>query len=300
MGELVTLSLGAGVQSTTLALLAVEGVLPRPDVAIFADTGWEPRAVYGHLDRLTAAMAAAEIPVVRVSRGNLREDMLAGRDWLSIPAFVTTKGGEAVPVRRQCTGDYKLDPIIRYLKLRLGAKVSASGAVLPPPAGSAVEQWIGFSADEIGRVKPSQHKWITNRYPLLDLTGAGGREGWTRDDCRRWLTSKGWGDTPRSACIGCPLHGNAAWRRLRDQHPDEWADAVDFDAALRTSNVRSGAGTAYLHRSLLPLAQAPIDRVTRREWNDRQADIFDFLEDGDPDGCSPYGCRSGLPIDAAS
>ncbi len=38
------LSLGAGVQSTTLALLAVEGVLPMPDVAIFADTGWEPAA----------------------------------------------------------------------------------------------------------------------------------------------------------------------------------------------------------------------------------------------------------------
>lgn len=36
------LSLGAGVQSTTLALLAAHSVIgPIPDCAIFSDTGWE-------------------------------------------------------------------------------------------------------------------------------------------------------------------------------------------------------------------------------------------------------------------
>lgn len=47
-----TLSLGAGVQSTTIYLLACEGVIPPFDAAIFADTGWEPRRVYEHLERL--------------------------------------------------------------------------------------------------------------------------------------------------------------------------------------------------------------------------------------------------------
>ncbi|WSA82652.1 hypothetical protein OG930_06905 [Streptomyces sp. NBC_01799] len=46
---LKVLSLGAGVQSTCLLLMAAEGHLPGLDVAIFADTGWEPRAVYDHL-----------------------------------------------------------------------------------------------------------------------------------------------------------------------------------------------------------------------------------------------------------
>ena len=36
------LSLGAGVQSTTLALMAAHGEVEAPDCAIFADTGWEP------------------------------------------------------------------------------------------------------------------------------------------------------------------------------------------------------------------------------------------------------------------
>ncbi len=51
------LSLGAGVQSTTMALLALENALPKPDYAIFADTGWEPKRVYEHLDRLTEVLA---------------------------------------------------------------------------------------------------------------------------------------------------------------------------------------------------------------------------------------------------
>ena len=44
------ISLGAGVQSTTMALMAAHGEIePMPDCAIFADTGDEPQAVYDHL-----------------------------------------------------------------------------------------------------------------------------------------------------------------------------------------------------------------------------------------------------------
>ncbi|ETA02416.1 hypothetical protein CcI156_10935 [Frankia sp. CcI156] len=60
------LSLGAGIQSTTLALLAVEAALPRPDAAIFADTGWEPRAVYEHLDR--SRMPLDQAPIDKLTR----------------------------------------------------------------------------------------------------------------------------------------------------------------------------------------------------------------------------------------
>lgn len=40
----------AGVQSTTLALMAAHGEIgPMPDCAIFADTAWEPGAIHEHL-----------------------------------------------------------------------------------------------------------------------------------------------------------------------------------------------------------------------------------------------------------
>lgn len=40
---LTVISLGAGVQSSTMAIMAAKGDLPPVDVAIFADTGNEPK-----------------------------------------------------------------------------------------------------------------------------------------------------------------------------------------------------------------------------------------------------------------
>lgn len=288
-GERVTLtalSLGAGVQSTTLALMAAEGVLPAPDVAIFADTGWEPAAVYAHLDRLEESVP---FPVLRVSNGNIREDCLdPDIRYASVPYFVRNPDGSRGMGRRQCTSEYKLTPIRRKLRELLGASPPDYRRV---PRGRVAEQWVGFSTDEVHRANRQKDsfgvKYLTVRYPLLDL-------GMSRSDCERWLRSRGW-ETEKSACIGCPFHGNRQWRKLRDENPTEWADAVEFDRLIRKGGARGLPlnGEAFLHASRVPLDVAPIDRVTRGEWNDRQVDLLDLLaEEGDPDGCSPYGCRS--------
>lgn len=288
---MTALSLGAGVQSTTLLLLAAEGVLPKPDVAIFADTRWEPAAVYRQLDRLAAVAAEAGIELHRVSKGNLRADATdPGHRYASVPYFIRNPDGTDGIGRRQCTAEYKLAPISRKVRELLGAKAPQYRCV---PAGRVCEQWIGFSTDEIGRVSDKRRvRYLTNRYPLLDL-------GMSRKDCLRYLAARGWGDTVKSACIGCPFHGNRAWRDLRDNRPDEWAAAVAFDHAIRNGGARGQhlRGTAFLHRSRVPLDQAPIDRVTRAEHRDNQIDVLDLIaEQGDPDGCSPYGCRSGHPL----
>jgi hypothetical protein len=300
------LSLGAGVQSTTVLLLAAEGRLPKLDAAIFADTGWEPVAVYAHFDRLVREVAQpAGIPVYRVSEGNIRADALDPEHrFASMPLFVKNPGGGDGMTRRQCTSEYKLKPIKRKVRQLLGYPHPR-----PVPRGMFAEQWIGISRDEIDRAKDSGIGYLHSAFPLLDMDGAAdGREGWTRDDCQRYLNASGWASTPKSACIGCPFHGNRQWRDLRDNHPAEWDDAVDFDAAIRRGNARGNArgqnllGEAYLHRSRLPLDQAPIDRVTRREWDARQTDVFGQiadieLEEGDADGCSPWACRSGRAVD---
>lgn len=299
------LSLGAGVQSTTLLLLAAEGRLPGLDGAVFADTGWEPAAVYEHLDRLEREVAQpAGIPIYRVSAGNIRRDALdPAHRFASMPLFIKNQDGGDGMTRRQCTAEYKLKPIKKKVRELLGYVHPT-----PVPRGMHAEQWIGISRDEFGRAKDSGINYLRSAFPLLDLDGAAdGREGWTRADCLRYLRSRGWATTPKSSCVGCPFHGNAQWRRLRDETPDEWADAVDFDRAIRAGNARGNANgkpllsEAYLHRSRLPLDQAPIDRVTAHEWAQRQTDVFGQvadaeLEDGDPDGCSPWTCRSGAPV----
>ncbi|WP_040703336.1 hypothetical protein [Nocardia takedensis] len=323
------LSLGAGVQSTTLALMAVRGELDdfgRLDGAIFADTGWEPPAVYSQVERLEAEFGQVGIPLHRVGNGNLRRDSLdPDHRFVSIPYYTlapegttireeiteTDPDGYTVIVghrerlatrrereglgRRQCTSEYKIAPINRAVRMLLGAPAPR---YLRVPKGRYAEQWIGFSTDEIQRVNDRrENKYTTKRFPLLEL-------GMSRTDCERYLRRTGWGHTVKSACIGCPHHRNPYWRDLRDNHPTEWADAVAFDRSIRSGGASAEPlrGQAFLHRSCLPLDIAPIDRITRTEWKDRQLDLFDYAadlaeeEDDEGPGCSPYGCVSGPAV----
>jgi hypothetical protein len=66
------------VQSTTLALMAAHGEIgPMPDLAIFADTGWEPARVYEHLDWLSSP-DVLPFPIHTVSAGNIRDGLMRG------------------------------------------------------------------------------------------------------------------------------------------------------------------------------------------------------------------------------
>ncbi|GAA0629096.1 hypothetical protein GCM10010394_70580 [Streptomyces crystallinus] len=287
------LSLGAGIQSSALLALSAQGVLPKVDYAIFADTGWEPQAVYQHLDRLEHEIATpAGIPILRVSSGNIRQDALdPNHRFASMPLYILNKDGRPGMTRRQCTGEYKIKPLKKKVRELLGFPHPAR-----IPRDTFVEQWVGISTDEFHRAKDSDVKYMRNRHPLIDM-------GWSRTDCVKYLTSLGLADTPKSSCLGCPFHGNAQWRSIRDTSPQEWEDVVAFDAAIRKGNARANAsgnrllGEAFLHRSRVPLDQAPIDHVTAAEWaalqqelGDSDADAQD-LEDGVIDGCSPWACR---------
>jgi hypothetical protein len=290
------LSLGAGVQSSTLLLLAAEGAIPPIDAAIFSDTGWEPRAVYDHLDRLEAEVASpAGIPIHRVSVGNIRDDALdPGHRFASMPLYVKNPDGTEGMARRQCTSEYKLKPIKRKVRELLGYPHPVK-----VPKGVYVDQLVGISTDEHHRARLSDVKYAQNVFPLLEL-------GWSRRACLAYLENRGWASTPKSACIGCPFHGNRAWRQLRDESPDEWADAVAFDAAIRSGSARATAqgqelrGSMYLHRSRVPLGDAPIDRVTLAERKADQITVEDLLDEkkfeqlyqeDDLPGCSPFACR---------
>jgi hypothetical protein len=295
------ISLGAGVQSTTVLMLSAEGVLPKVDGAIFADTGWEPRTVYDHLDRLEREVAMpAGIPIYRVSNGNIRDDALdPERRFAQMPLYVRMPDGAEGMGRRQCTSNYKITPINRQVRALLGYPHPT-----PVPRDVYAEQWVGISRDEFHRAKDSGLRYARHAFPLIgvgvdaDLVGEDGKPGWTRRDCLRYLRGRGWESTPKSACVGCPYHGNRAWRDLRDNHPEEWADAVDFDDRIRNGSARALAagvemrGTNYLHRARVPLSIAPIDRVTSGEWRSAQTDIFGQISDADDErtGCSPFAC----------
>ena len=70
------ISLGGGVQSSVMALMANEGPFDRiPDCAIFADTRWDPLSTYEHLTWLRDRLS---FPLYVVDNGrSLREDVKA-------------------------------------------------------------------------------------------------------------------------------------------------------------------------------------------------------------------------------
>jgi hypothetical protein len=119
------LSLGAGVQSSTLALMIAKGELPMIDCAIFADTQAEPAAVYRHLDWLEKQLP---FPVHRVTAGNLRENILdavIGHSRMDArPPFFVGTGGM---LNRQCTQDFKIIPIVRKIRELIGLKPRQRG-----------------------------------------------------------------------------------------------------------------------------------------------------------------------------
>jgi hypothetical protein len=241
------LSLGAGVQSTTLALMAAHQEAPFPDVAIFADTGWEPAAVYRHLDWLETVLP---FPVRRVAQGNIRDGLrdrrnTTGGRFAAIPWHTVNPDGTEGMGRRQCSSEYKLTPIMHAIRAELGKPGHAH-----IPAG-AVEVMLGISLDEAHRMRSAKQRYMVNLYPLIDAR-------MRRHDCLLWLKRHGYPQPMKSACIGCPFHDNAYWRDMRDNRPDEWADAIAADALLRVGNNRGMRAVEYMHRDRVPLDQVDL------------------------------------------
>ena len=291
----VVLSLGAGVQSTALALLSIEGHLPPLDYAIFADTGWEPPAVYEQLRRISGALAAVGVPTHIVSNGNIRSDALSDGRFASMPLHMKGDAGNGMG-RRQCTKEYKLVPIKRKIRELLGATpyVTKGGQasvrrVGGRPGVKHVEMWVGISTDEFERQKPADVKYIRRVDPLIDILNM------SREDCAAYLAERWPWPVERSACIGCPFHDNEEWRHMRANDPDSFADAVEFDVQIRSRGLGTFKSEAYLHEDRVPLADADLSKLTKRE-KARLQGVLDFGRHG----CSPWGCPSAsnpTPVD---
>lgn len=246
------LSLGAGVQSSTMALMAAIGeIKPMPAAAIFADTQAEPASVYKWLDWLETQLP---FPVHRVTAGSLTEKSLlvkqnrkTGANYYSnlIPAFIENEDGSKGIVGRHCNWNHKIVPIRKEAR-KIGAIKRGQKTV-------GIIQWIGISLDEVSRMKPSRDKWCAHRWPLIE-------KEMSRHDCLRWMDAHGYPNPPRSACTYCPFHSDNEWRRLKTDEPGEFARAVKFEKdlqALHAGFQMKGriTGIPFLHDSLKPLAE---------------------------------------------
>lgn len=316
--DLRILSYGGGTQSAALALMAAAGDLPKLDAVIFADTHGEVPETYEYAQYVSAKLKAAGIPFLTVSSGSLEAALLAeertGRNPTP-PSHVVNPDGTLGRVNAyRCSYDYKRRVIEREVK-RLCAERAGRGGW----KRITVEQWLGFSVDEVARCKtasecrcghnrvrpayPETHAragearghpsggpctdcecsgfspWQVNRWPLIEL-------GYRRGDTIRWFEQNGHPTPPRSACWFCPNSRNDRWRQLRDNHPDLFERACQLDEHIRDGGAftaRGGAkfeGAMFLHDSRIPLRNADLRSAVEVAIDEGQGDLFDGAELG--------------------
>jgi len=258
--------------------MSLKGDIERADCAIFADTGEEPEAVYAHLNRLLAYCREQDFPLHIVKRKGskgIAEDVLhhidqyhkGGDKWTRVgqpplyvvnenPTYTDADGvtrptdGSPGTLRRQCTREYKIEPIQQKIRELLGYKPRQR-------VKEMVEQWMGITVDEAQRMKDSGVKWITNKYPLVELR-------MNRHNCQKWLSRNWQHPVGKSACTFCPFHSNAQWRDLKVNQPGEFAAAVEFDRKLRLQPYPGAIGTPYIHRSGKPLSEVDLRNAEDR------------------------------------
>ena len=189
------ISYGGGVQSTALVVLAMQ-------------RGWQIDEIV-HVDLLDAEAPNTREYVKYFAnwlwethrRGItiLQRDLYG--DMLARPAFTPAPWRAAdgsFMLKRQCTRQYKVEPIRRYLYDKYKRE--------------KIRLMLGISVDEFYRMRDSGFKRIENVYPLVD-------ERLTRNDCRAILERAGLATPPKSSCWFCPYRSARSQAELLKQYP---------------------------------------------------------------------------------
>lgn len=266
------MSFGGGVQSTAIAMLAINrderlleatgGVLP--ELYLFADTGDEPEALYPHVLRMKARIEGGGADFVVLSRGKLSLHIAArareGRRGMdNPPVFMwSDKFQKYVPSKRGCTASWKSAVMDRF------AKDIYKGA--SPP----VQHWYGISKDEQTRERvyaDPKDAWRVAEHPLL-------RMNWHRADCINYLNEIGV-TAMKSACVFCPYHSHAQWRDVQS-NPNDWKKAVELERVVQASYREFGhfaglkQGMPFFSEEGVPLGEADFSKV-----NTGQTELWD-------------------------
>lgn len=262
-GIMKVISLGAGVQSSCLLLMASKGII-EADQAVFADTGNERSSTYEYIEYLKSV---SSIPLVIVKNhkkggGGIVDDLIKcvfdENTWFDgmPPLWMNDSKGNG-QARQQCTGYYKIKPIERYIK----ASKHAENTML-----------IGISTDEIHRANSGKDGKIKREFPLIKLR-------MNRRDCLNWIKDNGFKMPAKSGCIICPY---ATEQNYKTYSKEEKELLVDIDEIVRSGFAREKK-TKNLHRTyFLSHRRKPIKDILRQE--DSQNDLFGEM----------LGCDSGM------
>jgi hypothetical protein len=223
---------GGGTQSAAIAALIIQGKLPKPDLIAISDTGRERSSVWKYQEEILApALKNFGIEIHRVAcedfgEGELWEDWgNTDRPQIVIPVFINnaTEGR----LNAYCSDRWKKTVMHRWLREQ-GVKTC--------------DAWIGYSLDEMSRIRVSKLQWYRYRYPLVfDVP-------MRRGDCIRLVEEMGWPEPPKSACWMCPNRDDENWLEMKRNWPGDFEKACAFEREMQQHRP-----DFFLHRSLRPL-----------------------------------------------
>ena len=210
------------------------GELEPVDYAIHSDTTHEREDTYKFADKWRPWLLEMGVEVITVKPKTTRQ--INPHGGIFIPGY-TTDGTSKGQLRRQCTGEWKIAPLRRKIQeLRNGMQV---------------EQWLGITLDEVQRMKESNVRYITHRWPLIE-------KRMTRWDCVRWLQDHDLDVPPRSACVFCPFHSRSEWRDIKQNSNEDWNKAVLVDSQIRKARPPHDL---YVCDQRLPLKKCDFDSL---------------------------------------
>ena len=230
-------------QSTALYLMSSMRQFERADVAIFSDPMAEHPDTYKLVDWLLQwSKECADAIPIHIVKKSIIKDILKGKNttgqkMVALPLFVDTdKGGM---MRRQCTQDYKIEPVKQKVRELYGLK--------PRQRMPMTEMWLGITIDEAQRMKDSRNPRIKNRYPFMEMA-------MNRSDCMHFMRDNGFPIPRKSSCIFCPYSSDGTWADIKENNPKVFNIAVKIDKSVRNCmEIRKDNNPAYLHKSMKPL-----------------------------------------------
>lgn len=158
-------------------------------------------------------------------------------------------------------------------------------------AGRRVTKLIGYDIDEPKRVMkhrqfvkgqpvdtfslPEENERYIPSYPVFDA-------GMDREACEALIASEGLPPVGKSACRWCPFNTFEEWKKLRDQHPEDFAYAVNI-SRLAAPRVDSPDRAGFLQCN--PHGKRQLHVWADGGYDDQDLDKGTGIEEGKPCGC---------------
>lgn len=315
MKEIHVLSWGGGTQSTALMLLMLEGKIKdengnviKPDYIMFADTKNEASFLYNQLykvidyvkkthnyDIIVTEKNKELLPdeeVIKLIQNGLsyrsskyvdlfQEHVLYFRGYMktnnSMPFWTRDENGTVGKTpTKACTIAYKVDQIMKELRIREGIKSFNKNKYL-------IKMYIGFSVDEIGRVKDSPLPYRVNRTPLVDMN-------WSKEMCIDYVKEKLGFRPTSSVCNMCFANTFDRVYKIFQEDKSGWNKLLILDDAMQNKpKTHRLIQDIYMFHWQAKMGKRLKDIDMEEEYKRRhqynQLSIFDVMEDQEQMAC---------------